>query len=179
LHSHEANDTKFTGPEGAGHTIAIKCAFGCGEGKILVLDMAPNTSIDLYPSLSTSKCINSPGRRCQCQDQCPQAPISVLCIFVFAHVACLSSFLLSYTQMMSFMGPKFSLHKKEWECLKIVDSSNCLGAQSLVLCISCRLYSWFYTASYSHKIHKISALEQEEKFFSMLNMGRTSGFRRS
>lgn len=160
LCSHEANNTKFTGPEGAGHTVAIKCAFGWGGGKILVLDVAPNTSVDFYPSLSTSKCISSPGRRhqCQYQDQCPQAPISVLCIFILANVACLRSFLLSYTQIMSFMDTKFSLHKKEWKHLKIVDSSNCLGAQSLVLCISCRLHSWSYPASYSHKIHKTKFL---------------------
>ena len=163
LCSHEANNTKFTGPEGAGHTIATKCAFGWGRERIIVLDVAPNTSIDFYLSLSTSKCINSPGRRHQCQYQCPQAPISVLCIFVLANVACLSRLLLSYTQITSFMDTKFSLRKKERKCLKIVDLSNCLGAQSLVLYTSCRLHSWFYTASYTHKIHKTKFLQWNRK----------------
>lgn len=116
------------------------------------------TSVDFYPGLSTSKCINNPGKRHQSQDQCPQAPISALCIFILTNVTSLSNFLLSYTQIMSFMDTKFAVSKKEWKHLKIVDSSSCLGVQSLVLYNSCRLHSWFYTASYSHKLHETKFL---------------------
>lgn len=144
------------GPEGAGHTIAITCAFGWSRGIILVL--AANASVDFYPGLSASKCINNPGKRHQYQDQRPQAPISALCIFILANVTSLSNFLLSYTQIMSFMDTKFTLCKKEWKHLKIVDSSNSLGVQSLVLYNSGRLHSWFYTASYSHKIYETKFL---------------------
>lgn len=75
--SHEASNAKFARAEGSGHTFVIKSAFGWGRRGILVLDATPNTSVDFCPSLSTSKCINSPGRRHQYQEQCPQALISV------------------------------------------------------------------------------------------------------
>lgn len=165
--SHEASNVKFTRAEASGHTFLIKSAFGWGRRKILILDAALNTSVDFCPSLSTLKCINSRGRRHQYQDQCLQALISVSSSWLMQPAWAAPDSLesdksfhghqilptLKRMEMSSDSGHVWSIWCTKFSALHVM--------QALFLVLHC-------------KLHKMSALEQEERQYA--KYGRTLAF---